>query len=387
MNDVSTQSPRGIVDNSNARRSTNLKVALYFAGLGIPVFPSSGKTPLIKGFNRLDTTLTSEEIARYTAQYVEENKDRDRRNQTPIHVGATTNIEVVKRMFRRYRDAVPSIACGPAGIVVLDADQKDDGPAKLVAKFKEHLAEISAPRITTQSGGFHAYYANDGTYTNKAGALKKDCGTDVRGMGGQTVAPGAWREDGKRYGTERDMLALGAAWKAGLPKLPTFITEMIAQGGSESAVPLSDADPIVKELMKRLGAGEWPDFEVTFDADVGKYCLDCIRERAPEFGELYDAPGADRSTNRFQMARYLVGAIPRFTVEEYASFCERWEGLATSLRATLHASSPRRSGAPRVFPQMAEHSVLSKVKTTRLKTLRRSVKPVRLSGASTISRT
>jgi hypothetical protein len=89
-----------------------------------------------------------------------------------------------------------------AHIVVLDCDTKHDGPNRFAA-FCE--ANGGLPEgvfsVTTQSGGKHYYFKGDGTYSNRAGMLKRNCGTDVRGAHGQSVAPGSIRSDGKRYGS------------------------------------------------------------------------------------------------------------------------------------------------------------------------------------------
>jgi hypothetical protein len=51
-----------------------------------------------------------------------------------VHVGATKDLAVIKKMFKAYPDAVTSIACGPSKIVVIDADAKDNGPELIGAR-------------------------------------------------------------------------------------------------------------------------------------------------------------------------------------------------------------------------------------------------------------
>jgi hypothetical protein len=308
--------------NTSDRRSTNKRNAMMLAKLGVYVFPSSGKTPLIPRFNKADTSLTVNERNAAIQEF------ETKHEKAPAHVGATTNVEVIKKTWRVYPDAVPSVACGPSKLVVLDADQKDNGPTLLGAFFEENGGvPAGVPVIPTKSGGKHFIFRDpESKFTNSSGQLKKNCGTDVRGTGGQFVAPGSIREDGKTYGNHDNLIQFLRAYHSNnIPQLPNFIVEAIGTG-AEGDTPLSDSDPEIKELLHRLGAEDWPDFEMTFDAGLGKYSLACIRERAPEFGELYDAPGVDRSTNRFNAARFLLGAFPRMTVEEYASFCRSWEG-------------------------------------------------------------
>jgi hypothetical protein len=301
---------------------SNLQNAIMLAKVGIAIFPSSGKVPLVPRYNKLDSEITAEERAAAIAEYREKHDGK-----RPVHVGCTTDVDVVKRMFRKHPTAVPSISCGPSGLVVFDCDTKHDGP-RLFEEFCDVNGGLpeGAFSVTSQSGGKHHYLLNDGAFTNRAGTLKRDCGTDVRGIGGQTVAPGSVREDGKTYGTHADLIALLRAYtNRTLPSVPGFIRTAIGEA-SEGETPLNDRDPEVKSLLDQLGADEWPDFETTFDANIGKYCLECVRDRAPEFGELYDSPGEDRSQNRFTACRYLVAAFPGLTVTEYAAFCDEWGG-------------------------------------------------------------
>jgi hypothetical protein len=59
----------------------------------------------------------------------------------------------------------------------------------------------------TKSGGKHFICADpDRSFTNKAGLLKKNYGCDVRGSGGQIVAPGSMLDDGRSYGTRDDLV-------------------------------------------------------------------------------------------------------------------------------------------------------------------------------------
>lgn len=326
-------------DNTQARRLTNLSSAKMFAKIGLYVFVSNGKTPLIPRFNKIDTQLTQDE----REQAIEEFEARH--GKPPVHVGATKDLDVIKKMFHAYPDAVWSIACGPSKIVVIDADSKDNGPELIGKHFDKHGLPVGCVVVPTQSGGRHYIFRDpEGKFTNSAGLLKKDYGCDVRGVGGQYIAPGRIREDGKTYGTKKDMIAFARAVVHGtLPELPGHIVELIGTR-PEGEAPLSDSDPVVKSLLEQLGADEWPDFSIAFDPAVG-WSLESLREHAPDFGELYDAPGADRSTNRFNAARYLVGADPDMTVCEYAAFCEAWDGAGDKYDARQLAREFASTGA------------------------------------------
>lgn len=309
-------------DNTRARQSDNKALAESYAELGVAIFPSSGKTPLIPLFNRLDTEITPAEREAAIAKY------REDHDKAPIHVGATKDRLVVRRMWRAFRDAVPSIACGPTGIVVIDADAKDDGPEKIGALFEENggLPEgcISSP---TKSGGKHFIFADpDRTFTNKAGLLKKQYGCDVRGAGGQIVAPGAQLEDGRTYGTMDDFGRLGRAIaKKTLTAPPQYLTALIgAWNGQPEGETVSPSKE--REVIDALSNADWESVENDFDPILGKYDLGKLKDENAEFKKLYDEPGSDCSTNRFLAARHVMREWPDMPAPSLSIFFSQWEG-------------------------------------------------------------
>lgn len=310
------------VDNSGARRSRNRKNAFQFAQVGLYVFPSDGKVPLIPRYNRADTSLSKAEIEAAVEEFTEKHEVE------PAHVGATRDPEVIKRMWRKFPDAVPSISCQPSKLVVLDADKKDDGPRKLRELFAEIGGVPEGVHINpTKSGGEHFVFSDPtGAFTNRAGLLKKQYGTDVRGAGGQFVGPGSIREDGATYGSDADRLNFLRAITGGkIPQLPSEIVKLIG-ASADGETPLSDKDSDVRKYMAELESGEREDHAVLFDPAVGKYPLDYIRDCRPDFGFAYDHPGEDRSANRMRAATFLVGAYPQLSVNDYAVFCDEWDG-------------------------------------------------------------
>lgn len=311
-----------VVDNSGARRSRNRKNAFQFAQVGLYVFPSDGKVPLVPRYNRADTALTQAEVEQAAEEFNEKS------GKMPVHVGATRDAEVIKRMWRAFPDAVPSISCGPSKLVVLDADKKDDGPAKMA----ELWAEIGGvpegvPVNPTKSGGQHFVFADpEGKFSNKAGLLKKQYGTDVRGTGGQFVAPGSIREDGATYGSDNDRLSFLRAITGGkIPTLPEEIVELIgaqpADAQGEAVTPTQE-----REVIQRLEDAEWEKHEHAFDSELGNYDLDGLLTSNSEFRSLYNAPGADTSTNRFLAARHIMREWPDLPVEALSIFFSTWEG-------------------------------------------------------------
>lgn len=309
-------------DNENARRSINKQNALQLVEAGFAVFPSDGKIPLVKSYNKLDIDIPLE-----AKKEIEERVEADT-GEKPVHVGCTRTKAAVTKMWRKYPDAVPSIACGPSGLVVLDADVKHNGPVLLGSLYDEHggLPEYVV-RIPTRSGGHHDYYADpEAKQTNRAGALKK-LGTDVRGSGGQVIAPGSIRQDGKRYGDQNDLKRLLRAKMLGtLKPLPEFMIEKIGQsaGPDETDNP-EVAESKQREIINTIREEDWPEFENVFDPTIG-YDLAALKAKDTEFAKLYDEPTEDCSTNRFAAARAIMREWPKLTPVELAVFFETWPG-------------------------------------------------------------
>lgn len=309
-----------VVDNTRSRQNNNKENALALAKIGVAVFPSSGKVPLIPLYNRLDTEIAPEDRDAAIEKYREEH------DVTPVHIGATKDPEVVKRMFRAFRDAVPSIATGPSGLVVIDADAKDNGPARMAALFEENgglpAGAVASP---TKSGGKHFIFADLGrTFSNRAGLLKKNYGSDVRGTGGQIVAPGSMLDDGRSYGTRDDLVRfLRAFVNRSLPAFPDYIVSLIgaASEHNDEIVPSKE-----REVIETLRAADLSEHESDFDPAIGKYDLDALKAENAEFKALYDNPSEDCSTNRFLAARHVMREWPDMPAPALSIFFGQWEG-------------------------------------------------------------
>lgn len=313
-----------LADNTGARRSTNKKNAFQFATLGLGVFVSDGKVPLIPRYNKWDHEITAEERDAAVTEYAEKHD-----GAAPAHVGCTKDIAVLKKLFRLFPDAVPSIACGPSKLLVLDADAKDNGPELLGALFAEHGGvPQGVPVIPTKSGGKHFIFRDlEGKYTNKAGLLKKQYGTDVRGTGGQFVAPGSIRVDGKTYGTNDDKLNfLRAIHRREIPTIPEFIAEMIG------FVDYSD-DGVThireREVIQTLREADEDAAAAELDPSIGRFDLERLKEQNEEFRALHESPSGDCSTNRFLAARHLMTEWPNLPAQALAAFFQAWEGAGS----------------------------------------------------------
>jgi len=311
-----------MINQDDARRVQNKHNAMALARAGIPTFPSSGKVPLIKSYNRRDTEISPEDREAAIAAAREEGN-----KQLTIFVGATTNPDIVKRMWRHpNQDAVPSVACGPAGLVVIDADTKFDGPNRIAKLFDEHGGVPEGVHvIKTQSGGRHYIFADpENAFTNSAGALKKQYGCDVRGRGGQFVAPGSIREDGKRYGDQAALKAFIQSYTEGtIPPLPDYIVELIGTSSAE----VGEDVPVAKEreIIEQLRQAEIPEWE-ELCSPLGEYDFDKLQAEDTEFKQLFSEPSDDCSDNRFKAARHIMREWPHMPPEHLASYFESWGG-------------------------------------------------------------
>ena len=305
--------------NDVNRRQQNLKNALMIAEAGAYVFPSSDKTPLIPRYNHSDQELSAEE------KQAAIEKHEFERGEKPVHVGATTCVEVVKKMWTRFPDAVPSIAAGPSGLVVIDADAKDNGPDRIEALFAANGGLPEGVHVNpTKSGGRHYVFADpNGEFTNRAGALKNDYGCDVRGKGGQFVAAGSIRQDRTTYGRQEDRDNFLRSLRARtLPLLPDFIKALIGKRPEGSRTEISPN--LEREVIKQLEEANYEEVEILFDPVLGVYDIDVLRTTNPDFRKLYDKPSNDCSMNRFLAARFVMCEWPDMTASALAAFFDKW---------------------------------------------------------------
>ena len=141
--------------------------------------------------------------------------------------------------------------------------------------------------VDTQSGGKHFYFRNPLKQHSKAGILR-DMDCDVRGVGGQTVAPGAIREDGKTY-----TIANGASILdiMKVPPLPEQLVTAVQTHRPNKAVN----NELIEAALLELQSVDVPTFADVFDPIMG-YDLDQLRADNSEFNKLYT--GSHRATRQ-----------------------------------------------------------------------------------------
>lgn len=104
---------------------------------------------------------------------------------------ATTDTEVIRDWWVQMPDSNIGLATGAvSGFWVLDIDPKSDGDEALAALEAEHGQLPYTFAVRTGSGGTHYYFTIPEGFlpTNSPGRLKGS-GIDVRGEGGQVLAP------------------------------------------------------------------------------------------------------------------------------------------------------------------------------------------------------
>ena len=288
-----------------ARRKHNRDLALKLAEAGLFIFPSIDKSPCVARWpERAEDIPASEHGA---AKFL----------------GSTRDPETIKQMWRAYPDAVPSISCGPSRVLVLDADANKSGPTNLrewAAREGIYLGRF--PTTKTQSGGLHIFCKNDAGLGSAAGSFG-DMGVDVRGIGGQVVAPGAIRADGRRYTHDEATPNLLAAMRSDIvAPTPEAVKQAISARGQRNESNVVELLPRELERdIEALKTESWPDFAELADAALGGYDLDALAAKDFEFRELRargDAKG-DRTDARFNLAKCLAREWPSMSVCEFAA--------------------------------------------------------------------
>jgi len=108
------------------------------------------------------------------------------------------------------------LACGPAGLLVVDEDE----PGAFAA-YAASIGQVIPPTyIVTTGRGRHYYFKQDGSLGNAEGALK-DWPINLRGKGGYVVAAGSRHESGLTYAADDP--------SADIVYIPNWLKEAIGQ--------------------------------------------------------------------------------------------------------------------------------------------------------------
>ena len=115
---------------------------------------------------------------------------------------ATTDAAQIKAWWQKYPNANIGLATGSVSQNVfvidldIDEDRGIDGYHSLEDWQREHGDFPETWTAITGRGGYHLYYRGNGKIKNRAGIID---GVDIRGNGGDVVAPPSIHKNGNRY--------------------------------------------------------------------------------------------------------------------------------------------------------------------------------------------
>lgn len=143
---------------------------------------------------------------------------------------ATTDPDTIRNWFTNlYRDAGLGVATGKTlygdTLFVLDVDEHDpatSGSDTLHELEATHDKLPDTVEVLTGSGGRHLYFITDVEIRNDAGK-KLGPGLDIRGEGGQVVAPPTLHPNGRRY----EWVADQSLADIPIAKAPDWLVEML----------------------------------------------------------------------------------------------------------------------------------------------------------------
>jgi RecA-family ATPase len=112
---------------------------------------------------------------------------------------ATTDTATIRRWWRDDPDCNIGIATGD-GLLVVDADTKQDRPGGHSLEMLDMLGLPDSYRVATPSGGTHVYLATNERHRNRVDSIPDYPGIDIRGERGYVLAAGS-TIGGKPYTT------------------------------------------------------------------------------------------------------------------------------------------------------------------------------------------
>lgn len=146
---------------------------------------------------------------------------------------STTDEQAVRRWWDMFPESVAAIDLAKANLLAIDLDRHapdKDGVANFISIAAENGDSLhNIPAVSTPNNGYHLYYRQPPhhTFGNREGALRGK-GINIRGAGGYTIGPGAFRPDGKGWLDCPDTPNLAHAFLTGnIPVLPDWLQLLI----------------------------------------------------------------------------------------------------------------------------------------------------------------
>lgn len=210
------------------------------------------------------------------------------------------------------------IATGaPSGIFILDVDPDNGGREGITRLQADHGPLTAEYAVETGSGGWHLYFAmpTDFEPTNRRGGLKEYPGLDVRGTGGQVVAPPSVSAKGSYRVLSNGTPGPAPDWLLDLLRPPAPAPEPVAAAAPAAA----GSDERVERYAQTVRA-----------AEIAR--LTAMREAAVAEGQQYR--GEPWNETCFHVACTLL----ELANSEWTTY------TATDAYSELHANAPRDNG-------------------------------------------
>ena len=112
---------------------------------------------------------------------------------------ATTDPGRIRRWWAGHPHDSIGVACGPAGLVVIDIDVAKGGLASWQRLKAAHGIDDETLTSLTGGGGRHYFYRAPERFQGRNSAGKLGPGVDVRADGGYVIAPPSGHPSGREY--------------------------------------------------------------------------------------------------------------------------------------------------------------------------------------------
>lgn len=153
---------------------------------------------------------------------------------------ATTNPAIIDSWWNAWSEANVGIATGKiSGLVVIDIDAKRNGEDALRDLQDQYGKLPGTVESVTGGGGRHLLYRYPAQYSIRNSASKLGIGLDIRGDGGQIVAPPSVHASGIAYMWE----ASSNPEDTSLAELPEWVCKLIADAPAATGQPNRAAAP------------------------------------------------------------------------------------------------------------------------------------------------
>lgn len=195
--------------------------------------------------------------------------------------------ETVAGWFEFHQSANVGIACGPSGLLVLDADGEEG------LRIAESWCLPVGPTVVTGSGGKHFYFrAPTVAVTN---TVRVAPGIDVRGAGTGVIAPPSRHKNGTRYQWRND-------WRMPVPEIPPHVLTALT-----SAPPRGVTKAVVRFVPDGDGFGPGPA-PVPFDPVRGAVGVPSFENAPLVRPKAQDPDGPGRRATLLTFAGRMLGA-------------------------------------------------------------------------------